>query len=287
MAAVATTLTRTNNQARKMNTSSPSSPLNKRPRHSDHGGWGGTYEESPGGWGDSGWGSPPKFKRIQTSPLQRSKELASMEARAVAAEAAAALAEARAVASEAAATKYATDAAAANAELQRVRAQLAKVQSPQQRRLSCVSVQRRTSVNTPAAKMPSIVKPDSPLSAMKKDAYGQKGAELLCSLENSLDFDFLTWPTSMRTIISGEPGVDYVDHYKRLTIVGFVSGNGGNVATLLEFLKHRRLLRDASSEYDFNIIAANLEQSFDFRKRSYYYDLRAKKQLNFLGEPRV
>ena len=209
-----------------------------------------------------------------------------MEARAVAAEAAAAVGEARALASEAAAMKYAADAAAASAELQRVRAQLMKVQptppatvrSPhQQRRLSCVT--------------PSIVQPDilsnSPLSTVKKRVFGQEGAELLCSLENSMDFDSTTWPASMRTIISGEPDVDYVDHYKRLSIVGFVSGNGGNVATLLKFLKHRRLLRDVSSQYDFNIIAADLEQSIDFKKRSYYYDMRAKKQLNFLGEPRA
>lgn len=213
-----------------------------------------------------------------------------MEARVVAAEARAAGAEARAVASEAAARKYAADAAAATAELERVRA-LIKVQSPKHQNFSYVRDQRRMSANTPVAATPSTTKPNilcnSPLSTVKKRVFGQEGAELLCSLENSMDFDSTTWPASMTAIISGEPSVDFVDHYKRLAIVGFVSGNGGNVATLLAFLQHRRLLRDASSIHDFNKIAANLEQSPDFQKRSYYYDMRERKQLNFLGEPRV
>lgn len=202
-----------------------------------------------------------------------------MEARAIAAEATAAVAEARAVASEAAARKYAAEAAAATAELQRLRAQLVKVQSPQQRRGSV------NSLNTPTAMTPATLS-NSPLSAVKKRVFGDEGAELLCSLENSMDFDSGTWPTSMTSIISGEPGVDYVDHKKRLAIVGFVIGNGGNVTTLLEFLSHRRLLRDASSIRDFNVIVEGLERNPDFKQRSYYYDMRVKKLLNFFGDPR-
>ena len=64
-----------------------------------------------------------------------------------------------------------------------------------------------------------------------------------------------------------------LDHAGRLTLLGFVYGNGGSMTALKEFLRTRRMLKDTSSWKDLHTIERDLETNADFRNRSYYWDI--------------
>ena len=78
-------------------------------------------------------------------------------------------------------------------------------------------------------------------------------------------------------------GAPNINHSGRLTLLGFVIGNGGNVHELKLFLADRGMLREPSSWADLSTIERALKGDPAFRESSYYWDINHNCFCNLTG----
>ena len=115
---------------------------------------------------------------------------------------------------------------------------------------------------------------------MRQSGYTEKQANHLIAVGNSIGKHAADWPRRPRDAVFALP---YINHVGRLTLLGFVIGNGGNLHELKLFLAERGMLREPSSWADLSTIERDLKGDPAFRESSYYWDIIHNGFCNFTG----
>ena len=115
---------------------------------------------------------------------------------------------------------------------------------------------------------------------MRDAGFSADEVETMLMLENSIGLSIPDWPPRARTAFF----MENVQHPQRLTLIGFVFGNGGNLYALKRWFQLRGMLTDPSSWADVALIEGDVRKNAEFREKSFYWDIINRRFQNFFGD---